>query len=385
MTTQNNQLQNQEEEVVKITVDDVGETDQPSDLANTDSNTPAPSTGNEPAPTDDQGQEPAPADNRQLDQNGNPVNEDEAEPADNDQGGQDESGIIDTIRDKIGIELETNEFPETEEGVAQFATRAAEQIAQQEFQRIVNSDQLVRDVIEYQNNGGDPRELLYAKYPQTDYTQVEIENDNPEQHKQIVKDYYKELGETEEDISELISDLEQAGKLSDRAQKSLTKLAHNQKERAKKLKEQREQEEQKRQQEAKEFWDNIWNDISKKKDINGIQMPESEKRAFFEYISSPVTQDGMAKADVDRQQRDIDTQMMHDYIDYLANVKGLTLKQLISRSTTNSAARTLRQKLNQEKENDKGGGQNPGDENRGQTGNEEPDMEALYQQTAQQQ
>jgi len=385
MTTQNNQLQNQEEEVVKITVDDVGEADQPSDLANTDSNTPAPSTGNEPAPTDDQGQEPAPADNRQLDQNGNPVNEDEGEPADNDQGGQDESGIIDTIRDKIGIELETNEFPETEEGVAQFATRAAEQIAQQEFQRIVNSDQLVRDVIEYQNNGGDPRELLYAKYPQTDYTQVEIENDNPEQHKQIVKDYYKELGETEEDISELISDLEQAGKLSDRAQKSLTKLAHNQKERAKKLKEQREQEEQKRQQEAKEFWDNIWNDISKKKDINGIQMPESEKRAFFEYISSPVTQDGMAKADVDRQQRDIDTQMMHDYIDYLANVKGLTLKQLISRSTTNSAARTLRQKLNQEKENDKGGGQNPGDENRGQTGNEEPDMEALYQQTAQQQ
>ena len=385
MTTQNNQLQNQEEEVVKITVDDVGETDQPSDLANTDSNTPAPSTGNEPAPTDDQGQEPAPADNRQLDQNGNPVNEDEAEPADNDQGGQDESGIIDTIRGKIGIELETSEFPETEEGVAQFATRAAEQIAQQEFQRIVNSDQLVRDVIEYQNNGGDPRELLYAKYPQTDYTQVEIENDNPEQHKQIVKDYYKELGETEEDISELISDLEQAGKLSDRAQKSLTKLAHNQKERAKKLKEQREQEEQKRQQEAKEFWDNIWNDISKKKDINGIQMPESEKRAFFEYISSPVTQDGMAKADVDRQQRDIDTQMMHDYIDYLANVKGLTLKQLISRSTTNSAARTLRQKLNQEKENDKGGGQNPGDENRGQTGNEEPDMEALYQQTAQQQ
>lgn len=361
-----------------ISVEDISiETE--SDLSS--QNTPAPAQDNQPAPTDPNN-EPAPVDNRNLDQGQNNNQQDDNQ---NEGGQEEQASLIKDIRDRIGVEIDVESFDETEEGVAQLATRAAEQIAQREFQRIISSDSLVRDVVQHKSNGGDPRDILYTQYPQVDYNQVVFDDANSDQHKQILRDYYRNLGEADQDIQNNISDFEQAGTLSDRAKRALEKLANMQKQQAEEVKKKQKEEEEKRLQQAKEFWDGIWNDLSGRSTINGITIPETEKRGFFDYISDPVTQDGRAKSDIDRAQRDVETQMMHDYIDYLQNVKGLSLQQLIKRSSSSAASRTLREKLNQENEKNKGGGYSPNDQNPQQTGNEEPDVETMAQQSNQQQ
>lgn len=310
-----------------------------------------PAVQQEQTPAEGGGQSPAPAAGNET--GDEPPQQSQQQPAEQQpqqqqeqEQGQEEKTITETIKEQFGIqELSDKEFPDTTEGVVQLASEAARQLAVNEFQRMTSQDPLVKEVIEHQQNGGDPRKLLYTKYPQSDYRNIELDREDTDQHKQIVRDYYKRLGESDEDIQTYIKDLEQAGTLSERAERFLTKLTEAQTKDERELKEQQRKQQEEYQRKVQEFWSGVWNTLNKMDNIGGIKLPESEKSGFFSYIADKVSEDGMSKADLDRSNRDTNQQLLHDYIDYLQNEKGYTLQSLIKNTATSAATRSLTEQI----------------------------------------
>lgn len=131
-----------------------------------------------------------------------------------------------------------------EDGVVDFFSQLAEQLKENTYNSIKNSDDITRNLLDYKEKGGDPLELLQLYKQQDEVEQIEI-SDIKGQRK-VVQKYYKEvLGWEEDEIDDHVESLATTEKLEKEAQRLKGKFdAHYENER--KLKQQRQQKIQER-------------------------------------------------------------------------------------------------------------------------------------------
>ena len=106
-------------------------------------------------------------------------------------------------------------------------------------------------------------------------------------------------------INEMLEDFEDTGKLyqkSDAARRALGN--HQQAQRQEMIHQQREQETQKHQ-ELTEFWNGVADIIEESREFAGLRVTEKDKGAFFQYLSSPVNQEGHTQRDIDHEGADM--------------------------------------------------------------------------------
>jgi hypothetical protein len=207
-----------------------------------------------------------------------------------------EEGFIKGIAKKIGIELGDDEdFEDSEDGLVAFTQRAADSMADAKLNGYFASlPSIAGDFFDYcQMLGEDATEdnikaFFNTVNPEINYAEVDL--DNTDVQKAVMKTFYKKMDYTDEEIKDAIDDMEIADTLKKQSEVASKKLGAIQtKERAGLLEQERQAEHQ-RKENTKAFFGSIKNVIDSGK-VNNFTIPVTEKKAIFEYD----TQGGLMK------------------------------------------------------------------------------------------
>tara|TARA_R100001594_G_scaffold62493_1_gene96833 strand:- start:67 stop:1173 length:1107 start_codon:yes stop_codon:yes gene_type:complete len=264
---------------------------------------------------------------------------------DDDQTLSDDDTVVGEILNTLGYEVD-HEYEDTAEGLTQLTKDLAGKMAAEQMEEVLNSFPLVKNHLDYVLNGGESQEFMKAYDPNMDYNQITIEEDDFRSQKGILNDYFTLKGHDQDFIQELLTDYEESGKLynkSEAARKALGKVQIQQKENL--VKEQQEVMRQ-QQEQQKEFWEGVAKTIEDSKEFVGLQVPQKDKRSFFNYISKPVNKEGYTQRDIDHSEAEMETKLAIDYLMF----KGFNLEQIINTKARTKNTKSLKDKISRNQE-----------------------------------
>jgi len=252
---------------------------------------------------------------------------------------EEEESIINELQAKLGYELD-GEFDESIDGLLDFTKATADKIAQEQMQNVFSAFPDVQEYLNYRANGGDPKQYFQTAAPERDFSAMEVSEGDVVTQKQIVGAYLEGQGFDQSEIKETLEDYEDAGILERHAKKALTRLQTKQAQDKKSLIERQQQEAQAQAQENEKMWTEI-NGLVQQGSLKGLTVPERDKKRFFDWMASPIDQQGNSQRSVDRANLDQETLLALEYIVY----KGFDLSKLVANNNTTQKARSLRSKL----------------------------------------
>ena len=252
---------------------------------------------------------------------------------------EEEESIINELQAKLGYELD-GEFDESIDGLLDFTKATADKIAQEQMQNVFSAFPDVQEYLNYRANGGDPKQYFQTAAPERDFSAMEVSEGDVVTQKQIVGAYLEGQGFDQSEIKETLEDYEDAGILERHAKKALTRLQTAQAQEKKTLIERQQQQAQAQAQENERMWTEI-NGLVQQGSLKGLTVPERDKKRFFDWMASPIDQQGNSQRSVDRANLDQETLLALEYIVY----KGFDLSKLVANNNTTQKARSLRSKL----------------------------------------
>ena len=206
---------------------------------------------------------------------------DDQEPTDADVIEAQQVGLLfDAIGDKLGWnmdDIDEKDRPLNTEDLANYFAEVVKQNSVPEY-----ADERIQKLDEYVKQGG-KFEDFYAKQQEAlTIDNIDLEDENNQ--KAVVREFMKYSGYTDEQINKKISRYEDSDVLYDEAEDALDRLKEI---RQKEVEEaQRQQEEVARQQEeqSREFFNNVSKEIQSLTNIRGINVPKEDRKALFDYI-----------------------------------------------------------------------------------------------------
>ena len=188
--------------------------------------------------------------------------------------------LFDAIGDKLGWnmdDIDEKDRPLNTEDLANYFAEVVKQNSVPEY-----ADERIQKLDEYVKQGG-KFEDFYAKQQEAlTIDNIDLEDENNQ--KAVVREFMKYSGYTDEQINKKISRDEDSDVLYDEAEDALDRLKEI---RQKEVEEaQRQQEEAARQQEeqSREFFNNVSKEIQSLTNIRGINVPKEDRKALFDYI-----------------------------------------------------------------------------------------------------
>lgn len=257
----------------------------------------------------------------------------------------DDLPIADKISDILGFELE-NEYADTVEGLTSFVRDMSEEVAEAQLQDLFDQYPEIQAHLDFVLAGGDPQEFYAANNPQSDYSRIELREQDVTLQRAMLGEYYKAMGHQDEFILEMLNDFEEGGKLYNKAliaQGELTAMQEQQREALY----QEQLEMQAYEEEVQEnFWGDVADYISEDNEFAGIMIPDSDKQDFFDYISAPVDEEGNTQRDLDYADANIDIKLAIDYLMY----SGFDLGDIIDTKARTQSVRNLRERIQSNEE-----------------------------------
>ena len=242
-----------------------------------------------------------------------------------------------TLGAKLGYEVE-GDFAEDYDGLAEYTTAVGQQIANEQLEKIFAAMPDVKEYYEYRANNGDPLKYFEAQQAEMDYHNVDINNEAIQ--KRVLIDGMRQQGFGDEDIARMVESYEDAGILADNANIYLRQLQATQGQRKQQLLAQQEQEAQQQRAAAEEYWNSVQATINQG-NLKGMQIPTRQRGKFYEWMTTPVNEQGYTQRDLDRQNIDQETALAVEYLLY----QGFDLKKLASNAASTQKVSALKSKL----------------------------------------
>ena len=194
---------------------------------------------------------------------------------------------------------------------------------------------------EYVRNGGTIESFLQSTGSMTDYSTVDISNENVQ--KAVLKEFLMEKGFTEQQANRKIEKYEDADILEDEAIDALDSLKEIKEEKKKALLEDQKNAQKQMIEEQQRFYNNVVQEIEALTDIRGVQVPETDKKVLMDYIFK-VEADGRTK-----YQKDYASSTKHLIESAYFTMKGDKLISSAKKSGETSAIDKLKHTLNSTK------------------------------------
>lgn len=260
------------------------------------------------------------------------------------QEGAEELPLVESIKQSLGYEIE-DEFEDTEEGIQLLFEKAKEKATEEAVNTYFDRYPKAKELIEYQEMGGDPNKFFQTQFPEVDYSEVEFKEDDTEMQERLVRQELKEVrGMSDEEIRAEIEDYRNGGILENKAKRSLTALKTKQAEDKNNLVEQQREQAKEYQKQVQDHWDNVKQTLSKSASVKGFKIPSKDKGPFFEYLSKPVEESKSAAMKA-HEEADLETRLAIDYLLY----KGFKLSDIIDRRAKDQNVKTLRDRMREAK------------------------------------
>ena len=248
-----------------------------------------------------------------------------------------EAGMFATLGAKLGYEVE-GEFSEDYDGLAAYTTAVGEQIANEQLEKIFAAMPDVKEYYEYRANNGDPLKYFEAQQAEVDYNAVDLNNEAHQ--KRVIVDGMRQQGFGDEDIVRMVESFEDAGILADNAGVYLKQLQATQGQRKEQLIAKQQEQAAQQRAEAEAYWNSV-NETIQQGNLKGMQIPQRQRGKFYEWMTTPVTEQGYTQRDLDRQNIDQETALAVEYLLY----QGFDLKKLASNAAATQKVSSLKSKL----------------------------------------
>lgn len=247
--------------------------------------------------------------------------------------------LVESIRQSLGYDIE-GDFEDTEEGIQLLVERATEKATESSVEQYFSKYPEVKELKDYIELGGDPNDFLQTKFPEVDYTKVELSEDESQQEKIVRQELSQVRGMSNEEINAEIEDYKNGGILENKAKRSLTALKNKQQSDKDNLIKSQAEEKEEYLKQVENHWKNVETTLKEKTELKGVKIPSKDKDSFFEYLSKPVSE-GKSQAMIKQEEADLETRLLIDYMFY----KDLKFSDLITRAAKDHNAKTLRQKM----------------------------------------
>ena len=257
-----------------------------------------------------------------------------------------DDSVISEIMDKLGYDVENANYEDTPEGIAELTSDIASQIADDRIDEVMEAFPLVKEHLDYVLAGGDSQRFMEANDPNRDYNLLEIDENDTGIQKQLLSSYFATKGHDKEFIEEMVNDFEDTGKLYSKAEAAKTALSNLQEAQRSQMVEEQRQQQAVQEEKLTEFWNGVADTIEESAEFAGISVPDRDKNKFFDYLSTPVTQEGQTQRDIDHQDADMDIKLAIDYLMY----KGFDLGGLVETKAKTQNARSLKDRISRNEE-----------------------------------
>ena len=279
-----------------------------------------------------------------------PVNEPPVEEPDDDEEpteadvieAQQVSLLFEAIGNSLGWnmdEIDDKDKPLNTDDLAKYFADVVEQNSVPKY-----ADERIQALDEYVKQGG-KFEDFYAKQQEAlTLDNIDLEDENNQ--KAVVRELMRHTGYTEEQINKKISRYEDSDVLYDEAEDALGRLKDIRQQEVEEAT--RQQEEYARQQEeaSKAFFDSVTHDIQGLTNIRGISVPKEDRKALFDYIFK-VDQNGQSQ-----YQKDFNKNLSKNLIESAYfTMKADSLISTAKRDGESSATEKLRKLMRHQSKN----------------------------------
>jgi hypothetical protein len=269
----------------------------------------------------------------------------------------DEPRVVDNIMNTLGYELSEEDLEgidDTEDGLINLTKKIVEKASQEEFDNLVNSTPNVKALYDFERQGGDPQEFMNALYPSTDFNQVEINEDDADTQKEVIRLSLKSKGLSDNRISRNLQAIEDSGNLLEESKDSLQDLRVMQENERERIKEQTVEKQDQAKKQAEEEWDRV-NQIVDSNKVKNLPLPEKRKSEFKEFIT-PDPKTGQSPRDKRAAEMELEDHLAMDLILFYG-FDGLN--KLIDKKASSQASRSLKDTLKSNKDRGKSNSQDP--------------------------
>ena len=213
-------------------------------------------------------------------------NDDESDDDDN-QGTGDESGddeaesagvgqFFDAFSEALGWDVKEDEKPTTVDGLIDYIKQVVDENSEPEY-----SDDRVKELDDFVKNGGNFEDFYKQQTSEIDYDNIDLEDENNQ--KKVIKDYLQKSGFSEEQINRKINRFEEAGMLEDEAKDNADLMKEYIKNEKEQMAEQQRQQQEEYENRQKELITNITDNINNLTEVRGINVPAEDRKKLLDY------------------------------------------------------------------------------------------------------
>ena len=244
--------------------------------------------------------------------------------------------LFDAIGDKLGWnmdEINEEDRPLNTEDLATYFAEVVKQNSVPEY-----ADERIQALDEYVKKGGKFEDFYSKQQEALTIDNIDLEDENNQ--KAVVREFMKYSGYTDEQINNKISRYEDSDVLYDEAEDALDRLKDIRQKEVEEATRQQEELAKQREQESRAFFDSVSKGINELTNIRGINVPKEDRKALFDYIFK-VDQNG-----VSQYQKDFNKNLSKNLIESAYfTMKADSLISTAKRDGESSATEKLRKLL----------------------------------------
>ena len=247
--------------------------------------------------------------------------------------------FFDAFAEANGWSVDEDERPKNVDELVDYIKNVVETNSVPEY-----ADERIEQLDQYVKNGGKFEDFYQTQQRTMSYNNIDIEDESNQ--KQVVRDYYKLQGMSDEQINRKIERYEDADMLEDEATDAVNYLKAYEEQRAQYMAQQQEAQRQAQEQQAIQFAQDLTNGINNLTNIRGISIPKEDKKALYDYITK-TDADGLTA-----YQKEFNGNLVNNLIESAYfTMKGDALLVEANRNGQTSAANKLRNMLRHQTKN----------------------------------
>ena len=247
--------------------------------------------------------------------------------------------FFDAFAEANGWSVDEDEKPKNVDELVDYIKNVVETNSVPEY-----ADERIEQLDQYVKNGGKFEDFYQTQQRTISYDNIDIEDESNQ--KQVVRDYYKLQGMSDEQINRKIERYEDADMLEDEATDAVNYLKAYEEQRAQYMAQQQEAQRQAQEQQAIKFAQDLTNGINNLTNIRGISIPKEDKKALYDYITK-TDADGLTA-----YQKEFNGNLVNNLIESAYfTMKGDALLGEANRNGQTSAANKLRNMLRHQTKN----------------------------------
>ena len=247
--------------------------------------------------------------------------------------------FFDAFAEANGWSIDEDERPKNVDELVDYIKNVVETNSVPEY-----ADERIEQLDQYVKNGGKFEDFYQTQQRTMSYNNIDIEDESNQ--KQVVRDYYKLQGMSDEQINRKIERYEDADMLEDEATDAVNYLKAYEEQQAQYMAQQQEAQRQAQEQQAMQFAQDLTNGINSLTNIRGISIPKEDKKALYDYITK-TDADGLTA-----YQKEFNGNLVNNLIESAYfTMKGDALLGEANRNGQTSAANKLRNMLRHQTKN----------------------------------